>query len=92
MWNAVTPPENSEDRGLAPAPPSGATGQLPGRRRRAPDYRRDVAERDGENVMQDEREPFGGRQRVQDDQEHGTDRVRQQRFLFWIDTAGAVHG
>ena len=55
-------------------------------------YRRDVAERDGENVMQDEGEPFRGRQRMQDHQERGTDRVGEQRFLFWVDTVGAVHG
>src|SRR6266516_814565 len=45
---------------------AGATGQLAGRGGRAPDDGRDVAERDGEHVVQDEGEPLGGRQRVQD--------------------------
>ena len=42
--------------------------------------------------MQDECESFSGRQRVQDYQERGTDRVGEQRLLFGIDNAWAVHG
>jgi hypothetical protein len=41
--------------------------------------------------MQDEREPLSGRQRVQDHQQHRTDRVGQQRFLLRIDTADVAH-
>jgi hypothetical protein len=37
-----------------------------GRGGRASDDGRDLIERDGEDVVQDECEPFGGRQRVQD--------------------------
>ena len=69
-----------EDRGHALDPPAGAAGQLAGRGGRAPDDGRDVVERDGEHVVQDEREPLGGRQRVQDYQERGTDGVGEQRF------------
>jgi hypothetical protein len=61
------------DRSRALDPPAGATGRLAGRGGRAPDDGRDVLERDGEDVVQDEGEPFGGRQRVQDDQQRGTD-------------------
>ena len=43
-------------------------------------------------AVQDECEPFRGRQRVQNHQERGTDRVGEHRFLLGIDTAGAVHG
>src|SRR5262250_129115 len=48
-----------------------AAGQLAGRGRRAPHDDRDVLERDCEHVVQDECEPFGGRQRVQDYQQRG---------------------
>ena len=47
-------------------PPTGAAGQLTGRGGRASDDGRDLIERDREDVVQDESEPFGGRQRVQD--------------------------
>ena len=35
--------------------------------------------------MQDECQPLGGRQRVQDDQERGPDRVGKQRFGLGVD-------
>jgi hypothetical protein len=54
------------DRRHALDAPTGTTGELPGRHGRAPDDWSDVTERDGENVVQDECEPFSGRQRVQD--------------------------
>ena len=73
-------------------PPAGATGQLAGRGGRAPDDGRDVIERDGEHVVQDECEPFGGRQRVQDDQQRGTDGVGQQRIVFGVDYARIADG
>jgi hypothetical protein len=57
---------STRDRSYALDPPTGATGQLAGRGGRASDNGRDVIERDGEDVVQDECEPFGGRQRVQD--------------------------
>src|SRR5712691_10274953 len=50
----------AEDWSHAMDPPASATGQLAGRGRRAPDDRRDVVERDGENVVQDECKPFCG--------------------------------
>jgi len=55
-----------EDRGDSLDPPAGAAGQLSGRGGGATDDGRHVVERDGEHVVQDECEPFGGRQCVQD--------------------------
>ena len=53
---------------------------------------RDVIERDREHVVQDEGEPLGGRQRVQDHQQRGTDGVGQQRLLFGVDAVRAADG
>jgi hypothetical protein len=42
--------------------------------------------------MQDEGDPFGGRQRVEDDQERGPDGVGQQRLGFGAGAVGVGGG
>ena len=64
---------------------TGAARELPRRRRRPADDRRDLVERHGEHVVQHEGDPFGGRQRVEDDEHREPDRVAQQGFLLGID-------
>ena len=57
--------------------PSRAAGQLPGGLGRAVDQRRDLAEGHGEEVVQDEGQPLGGRQRLEHDQQRQGDGVGQ---------------
>ena len=69
-------------RSRALHPPPRPAGQLPGRGGRAADDRADLVERHGEQVVQDERQPLGGRERVQHDQQRGPDRVGQHRLAL----------
>jgi hypothetical protein len=63
---------------------------LPGRHRGAVDDGADLAERHSEDVVQDEREPFGGSQRVQHHHQRDTDRIGQQRLVLGVGLAGRV--
>ena len=56
------------------------------------DDRRDLLERDAEHVVQHEREPLGGRQRLEHDEQREPDRVGEQRLAArgrWL--ASSVH-
>jgi hypothetical protein len=68
---------------VAPLPhtPSGPAGELAGRLGRALQDRADLLERDGEHVVQHERHPLGGRQRVEDDEQRAPDRVGDGRLV-----------
>ena len=66
-------------------PATGTARELPRRGRRPADDRGDLVERHGEDVVQHEGDPFGGRQRVEDDEHGEPDRVAQQGFLLGID-------
>jgi len=70
--------------GRAADPAPGPAGQLPRRVRRAPEHGRHLGERHGEQVVQDEREPFGRRERVQHDQQREADRVREHGLVLRI--------
>ena len=61
-----------------------AACELAGRRGRALDDRRDLLERQAEHVVQHEREPLRGRQRLEHDQQREPDRVGEQRFLLGV--------
>ena len=50
----------------------------------APTMRRDLVERHGEHVVQHERQPLGGRQRVEHHQQREADRVGQHRFVLGV--------
>ena len=64
---------------------TGTARELPRRRRRPADDRCDLVERHGEDVVQHEGDPFGGRQGVEDDEHREPDRIAQQGFLLGID-------
>ena len=70
-------------RSLHPAPR--AARELPRRGRGAPDDGRDLVERHAEHVVQHEREPLGGRQRLEHDEQREPDRVGQQRLVLGVD-------
>jgi hypothetical protein len=70
-------------------PAAGSARELPCRRRRASNEGRELVEWHGEHVVQDEREPLGGSQRIEDHEQRQTDRVGQQRFVLGI---GPVSG
>ena len=70
-------------RSLDPA--AGAARELPGRGRGALDDRRDLIEGHGEHVMEDEREPLGGSQGVEHDEQRQPDRVGEQRLMLGVD-------
>ena len=53
---------------------------------------RDLVERDAEHVMQDEREPLGGRERVEDDHQRHPDAVGEQRLVLGIARAVLEQG
>jgi hypothetical protein len=57
---------------------------LPRRRRGTLDDGRDLVEGDGEQVVQHEREPLGGRQRVEHYEQRGAHRVGQHRLAFGV--------
>jgi hypothetical protein len=67
------------------------TGQLAGGLRSAPDDRGDLVVGHGEHVVEDEREPLGRSQRVQDHQQSGTDRVGHERFFLGVGPVGTAH-
>jgi hypothetical protein len=75
---------------LFPDAAAGATGQLAGRLGGAVDDRRDLVERDREDVVQHERQPLGGLQRLEHDQEGEADRVGQERLVLRVRPVRAV--
>ena len=79
------------DAGGAAHPSAGPTRELPSGRGRAADDRGDLVERDAERVMQDERQPFRRRQRLEDDEEREAHRIGQEQFLLGIGGVGAGH-
>jgi hypothetical protein len=70
---------------------AGATGELPRRRRRAADDRRDLLERHREHVVQHEHEPLSGRERIEHDQQRQANRVGQQQLLIRIGLPDTAH-
>lgn len=64
------------NRGRFLHPAASTARQLPGRIRRTAHDGRDLVERH-EHVVQHERDPLGGAQRIEDHQQRGTDRVGQ---------------
>ena len=74
-------------RAGAPDATSCTTRELAGRGRRPIDDRRDLIERQAERVVEDERQPLGGREPVEDDEHRKTDRIREQRQVL-----GVAHG
>jgi hypothetical protein len=71
-------------------PASCAARELPCRGGCAPDQRSDLVERDGEHVVQHEREPLGRRQRLEHDEQREPDRVGEQRFVLGVDASSAL--
>jgi hypothetical protein len=74
------------------------TRELAGRLGGPVDDRRDLVERDGEHVVQDEGQPFGRGQRLEHDQQRQADRVGEQRLVLGVgpvcgidDRVGNVH-
>jgi hypothetical protein len=70
--------------GCALDPVAGAAGELLGGGRGALNDRSDLVEGHGEQVVQHERDPFGGSQPVEDHQQRQADRVGQQRLLLGV--------
>ena len=70
------------NRGRAAYPAAGAAGQLADRGRRAAGDRRDLVERQAERVVQHERDPFSGRERIEHHEHREPDRVREHRLLL----------
>ena len=64
---------------------SGAAGQLASRGFRPPEESADVVERVAEHVVEDERHPFGGSQRVHNHLHRSADLVGEHRILRRID-------
>ena len=60
-------------------PTPGTTRQLSCRRRGSTDDLADLVEGDGEDVVQHEGDPFGGREQVEHDEQGGPDRVGHER-------------
>ena len=71
--------------GGCPDPAAGAAGELAGGGGRAVEHRGDVVERHREHVVKDEREPLGGGERVEHDEQGQTDRISEQRLLLRSD-------
>jgi len=65
--------------------PPRAARQLPRCSGRTTDDWSDIFERDGEHVMEDEREALICLEGLQDDEERKTEGVRQKRRVLWID-------
>ncbi len=72
-------------RGLAAHAATGAGRELGRGVLRSAHDRRDLGERQVEHVVQHERQPLGGRQPLQDDEQRHPDRVGEQRLLFRVD-------
>ena len=66
-------------------------GELAGGGRGPFDDRSDLVERDIEHVVQHERESFGGRECVQDDEQREPDGVGQERFVRGVGRGPAGH-
>ena len=81
---ALTSPAGVRWRWRAAHAPARAARELLCRGRRPSHDGTDLVERHGEQIMQDERKAFGGRQRVEHDQQRHADRVREHRFAFGI--------
>ena len=58
---------------------------------RATDDRGDLVERHGEHVVQHERDAFGGRQRIEHDEQREPDRIAQQGLLLGIHARLGAH-
>ncbi len=56
----------------------------------AVDDRRDLVEGHSEHVVQNEREPLGGAQRLEDHEQGETHRVGQERLVLRVRPIGAV--
>jgi hypothetical protein len=69
---------------------AGAAGELARRVGRALEYRGDLSEGDGEHVVQDEGESFGGGERLEHDQERQADRVGEQCLVLGVGALGGV--
>ena len=81
---ALTSPAGVRWRRRAAHAPARAARELLCRGRRPSHDGTDLVERHGEQIMQDERKAFGGRQRVEHDKQRHADRVREHRFAFGI--------
>jgi hypothetical protein len=62
-----------------------AARELPRRRRSSAHDRCDLVERHGEDIVQHEGDPFGGREGVEDNEQCEPDGIAQQGFLLGID-------
>ena len=79
-------PRSGSAEGVAPRTRRRARlAELPGRGRAALHDRRDVVERHGEHVVQHEREPLGGLQVLQDDEQGQAHRVGLKHLLRRVD-------
>jgi hypothetical protein len=65
--------------------------ELPRRRRRPADDRRDLIERHGEDVVEHEGDTLGRRQRVEDDEHRQPHGIAQQGFLLGIEATFRAH-
>jgi len=74
-----------------PDAPPGAAGQLPSGVGRAVDDGRYLVERDTEHVVQHEREPLGGGERLEHHQQREADRVGQERFVLGVGLVREAH-
>ena len=63
-------------------PTARSAGQLPGRGRGAANDLGDLVERDGEDVVEDERQALGRGQRLEDDQQREPDRIGEDGVAF----------
>jgi hypothetical protein len=89
----LAPPRQARvRRGTALDPAPGPARELPGRRRSLVDHRRDLVERHREHVVQHERDPLGGRQRVEHHQQREPDSVGQLRLLLGVPPLLALFG
>ena len=71
---------------------AGAAGQLACRARGTPDDGPDLVEGQVEHVVQHERDPLGGGQRLQDHQQREADRIGEQHLLLGARRFLAAHG
>ena len=70
--------------------PAGTAGQLTRRLGGAFHDGGDLVEGHGEDVVQDEGQPLGGAERVQDHQQGDADRVGEERLVLGVRPAGSV--
>jgi hypothetical protein len=61
------------------------------RRRSAPNHRRDLLERQLKHIVQNERQPLGGTERVEDHEQGEPDGIGHQRLLLWLQLAVEDH-